>query len=130
VFDLDRMVAMTGNTGPYLQYAHARLTRLLSKADPAAEEVTELKDPAEQRLALLLTGFAATVQQVAETLQPHRLCTYLYDVASALSVFYEQCPVLSSDGETRASRIALCTATRKVLQDGLGLLGIEAPDAM
>lgn len=129
VFDLDRMVAMTGNTGPYLQYAHARLTRLLSKTGPSTT-ITTLKDPAEQRLALLLTGFAATVEQVAETLQPHRLCTYLYDVASALSVFYEQCPVLSSEGETRASRIALCTATRKVLQDGLGLLGIEAPDAM
>jgi arginyl-tRNA synthetase len=130
VFDLDRMVAMTGNTGPYLQYAHARLTRLLSKVGTPEGEITTLKDPAEQRLALLLTGFAATVEQVAETLQPHRLCTYLYDVASALSVFYEQCPVLSSEGETRASRIALCTATRKVLQDGLGLLGIEAPDAM
>jgi len=129
VFDLDRMVAMTGNTGPYLQYAHARLTRLLSKAE-ASTEITELKDPAEQRLALLLTGFAATVAQVAETLQPHRLCTYLYDVASALSIFYEQCPVLGSEGTTRASRIALCTATRAVLQDGLGLLGIEAPDAM
>ncbi|TDO59704.1 arginyl-tRNA synthetase [Kribbella sp. VKM Ac-2571] len=129
VFDLDRMVAMTGNTGPYLQYAHARLTRLLAKAGTTGE-LTELKAPAEQRLALLLTGFGATVEQVAETLQPHRLCTYLYDVASALSVFYEQCPVLSSEGATRASRIALCTATRKVLQDGLGLLGIEAPDAM
>lgn len=129
VFDLDRMVAMTGNTGPYLQYAHARLTRLLSKAGTTGE-LTELNDPAEQRLALLLTGFGTTVKQVAETLQPHRLCTYLYDVASALSTFYEQCPVLSSEGATRESRIALCTATRKVLQDGLGLLGIEAPDAM
>jgi arginyl-tRNA synthetase len=130
VFDLDRMVAMTGNTGPYLQYAHARLTRLLSKAGTDSGEVTDLKDPAELRLALLLTGFATTVAQVAETLQPHRLCTYLYDVASALSTFYEQCPVLTSEGSTRTSRIALCTATRKVLQDGLGLLGIEAPDAM
>ncbi|TCC12540.1 arginine--tRNA ligase [Kribbella soli] len=130
VFDLDRMVAMTGNTGPYLQYAHARLTRLLAKAGTSAGEVTTLEDPAEQRLALLLTGFAATVEQVAQTLQPHRLCTYLYDVASALSTFYEQCPVLSSEGATRASRIALCTATRKVLQDGLGLVGIGAPDAM
>ena len=130
VFDLDRMVAMTGNTGPYLQYAHARLTRLLAKAGTESGEVTELKDPAEERLALLLTGFADTVAQVAETLQPHRLCTYLYEVASALSTFYEQCPVLTSEGETRASRLALCTATRKVLQDGLGLLGIEAPDAM
>nr|WP_134122688.1 arginine--tRNA ligase [Kribbella kalugense] len=129
VFDLDRMVAMTGNTGPYLQYAHARLTRLLSKAGTPGE-VTDLKDPAEQQLALLLTDFADTVAQVAETLQPHRLCTYLYDVASALSTFYEQCPVLSSEGATRASRIALCTATRKVLQDGLSLLGIQAPDAM
>jgi arginyl-tRNA synthetase len=130
VFDLDRMVAMTGNTGPYLQYAHARLTRLLTKAGSEGGEVVELKDPAEERLALLLTGFASAVAQVADTLQPHRLCTYLYEVASALSVFYERCPVLASEGRTRASRIALCTATRKVLQDGLGLLGIEAPDAM
>ncbi|MGW1347313.1 arginine--tRNA ligase [Kribbella sp. NPDC002412] len=130
VFDLDRMVAMTGNTGPYLQYAHARLTRLLSKAGASHDQVTELKDPAEKRLALLLTGFADVVVQVAETLQPHRLCTYLYDVATALSAFYELCPVLTSEGETRASRIALCAATRKVLHDGLGLLGIAAPDAM
>jgi arginyl-tRNA synthetase len=67
---------------------------------------------------------------VAETLQPHRLCTYLYDVATALSAFYETCPVLASEGEVRSSRIALCAATRKVLQDGLGLLGMTAPDAM
>ncbi|GAA0571044.1 arginine--tRNA ligase [Kribbella sandramycini] len=130
VFDLDRMVAMTGNTGPYLQYAHARLTRLLTKAGEASTTVTVLDHPVEQRLALLLTGFADTVVQVSETLQPHRLCTYLYDVAAALSAFYEQCPVLTSAGATRTSRIALCTATRQVLQDGLGLLGIAAPDAM
>ncbi|ADB29666.1 arginyl-tRNA synthetase [Kribbella flavida DSM 17836] len=130
VFDLDRMVAMTGNTGPYLQYAHARLTRLLSKAGHPEGQVTVLAEPAEQRLALLLAGFGDAVQQVAETLQPHRLCTYLYDVASALSAFYESCPVLPSEGETRTSRLALCTATRTVLHDGLALLGITAPDAM
>ncbi|TDD46159.1 arginine--tRNA ligase [Kribbella antibiotica] len=130
VFDLDRMVAMSGNTGPYLQYAHARLTRLLSNAGEPSGAVTLLDHPVEQRLALLLTGFDDTVVQVAETLQPHRLCTYLYELAAALSVFYEQCPVLKSEGETRASRINLCAATRQVLQDGLGLLGIAAPDAM
>jgi arginyl-tRNA synthetase len=81
-------------------------------------------------LALLLGGFADCVVQVAETLQPHRLCTYLFEVASALSAFYETCPVLSSEGEVRASRLGLCAATRQVLQDGLGLLGISAPDAM
>jgi arginyl-tRNA synthetase len=130
VFDLDRMVAMTGNTGPYLQYAHARLSRLLAKAGEAPSTVTVLTEPAEQRLALLLGGFGDCVVQVAETLQPHRLCTYLFEVASALSAFYETCPVLSSEGEVRASRLGLCAATRRVLQDGLGLLGISAPDAM
>ncbi|TCM49135.1 arginine--tRNA ligase [Kribbella sp. VKM Ac-2568] len=130
VFDLDRMVAMTGNTGPYLQYAHARLTRILAKTDETPGIVTVLEEPAEQRLALLLAGFGDSVVQVAETLQPHRLCTYLYEVASALSAFYETCPVLTSAGEVRTSRIALCAATRRVLQDGLGLLGIAAPDAM
>jgi arginyl-tRNA synthetase len=130
VFDLDRMVAMNGNTGPYLQYAHARLSRLLAKADETPGLVTTLTEPAEQRLALLLSGFGDCVVQVAETLQPHRLCTYLFEVAGALSAFYETCPVLSSEGEIRASRLALCAATRGVLQDGLGLLGISAPDAM
>ncbi|WP_425552076.1 arginine--tRNA ligase [Kribbella koreensis] len=130
VFDLDRMVAMTGNTGPYLQYAHARLSRLLSKAGETPGRVTVLTEPAEQRLALLLSGFGDSVLQVAETLQPHRLCTYLYEVAAALSAFYETCPVLTSEGEVRTSRISLCAATRTVLQDGLGLLGISAPDAM
>jgi arginyl-tRNA synthetase len=129
-FALDRMVAMTGNTGPYLQYAHARLTRILAKAAAPVGQVTLLTEPAEQRLALLLSGFGDTVVQVAETLQPHRLCTYLYDVATALSAFYETCPVIASEGEVRSSRVALCAATRKVLQDGLDLLGITAPDAM
>ena len=130
IFDLDRMVAMTGNTGPYLQYAHARLTRILSKSTETLGLVTVLPEPAEQRLALLVAGFGDVVEQVAETLQPHRLCTYLYEVAAALSAFYEACPVLSSEGEVRSSRLALCAATRRVLQDGLGLLGISAPDAM
>jgi arginyl-tRNA synthetase len=89
-----------------------------------------LVTPAEQRLALVVGGFGDAVAQVAETLQPHRLCTYLYDVAAALSAFYESCPVLTSEGEVRASRLALCAATRRVLQDGLGLLGISAPDVM
>ena len=63
-------------------------------------------------------------------LQPHKLCGYLYDLATAMSVFYEQCPVLKSEGEVRASRLALCAATKKVLAKGLYLLGIDAPDSM
>jgi arginyl-tRNA synthetase len=70
------------------------------------------------------------VDDVAEHLTPHKLCTYLYELAGALSVFYEQCPVLKSEGEVRASRLALCLATRRVLARGLHLLGIEALERM
>ncbi len=134
VFDLDRMVQTTGDTGPYLQYAHARLCQVLRRAEAeghaVGSSVTLLAEPAEQTLALLLTRFGETVVEVGRTLQPHRLCTYLYELAGALSVFYEQCPVLKSEPDVRASRLALCTAVRDVLAAGLDLLGIEAPDRM
>jgi len=133
-FDAERMTATVGNTGPYLQYAHARLSRILRNAAdqgvPVGDRVTVLEAPEEQALALLLSRFGETVAEVAANLQPHKLCTYLYDLATALSVFYEQCPVLKSEGEVRASRLALCAATRTVLARGLDLLGIEAPDNM
>jgi arginyl-tRNA synthetase len=130
VFDLNRMVAMDGNTGPYLQYAHARLVSLLSKAGREPRRVGLLEHPAEQRLALLLTGFPGAVNQVAEALEPHHLCGYLYDLAVALSRFYEACPVLRAEGDTRSTRLALCLATKRVLGTGLNLLGIQAPDRM
>lgn len=134
VFDLDRMVQTTGDTGPYLQYAHARLCQVLRRAEaeqhPVGTAVTVLGEPAEQTLALLLTRFGDVVAEVGTTLQPHRLCTYLYELAGALSTFYEQCPVLKSETDVRTSRLALCTAVRDVLATGLDLLGIEAPDRM
>lgn len=134
VFDVDRMVQTTGNTGPYLQYAHARMAQVLRKAEAEglAEQtrVSVLEEPAEQQLALLLSRFGETVTGVAADLQPHKLCTYLYELAGALSVFYEQCPVLKSEGDVRNSRLALCATTKKVLASGLDLLGIAAPDRM
>ncbi|HEY9289829.1 MAG TPA: arginine--tRNA ligase [Microlunatus sp.] len=134
VFDIDRMVATTGNTGPYLQYAHARTHQVLRKAEAehiaVPDKITVLTEPAEQQLALLLPRFGEIVNEVADTLQPHRLCGYLHDVAVAYSAFYEQCPVLKSEGEVRGSRLALCVATQRVLATGLDLLGIEAPDRM
>ena len=134
VFDLDRMTATTGNTGPYLQYAHARSSRILRNAAELGLEipdaVTLLDAPEEQALALLLSRFGEVVADVGVNLQPHKLCGYLYDLATALSSFYENCPVLKSEGEVRASRLAVCAATRKVLARGLYLLGIEAPEQM
>lgn len=132
-FDAERMVATTGDTGPYLQYAHARANQILRKAEAEGytfETITVLTEPAEHQVALLLSRFGEIVAQVGETLQPHRLCGYLYELAGGLSVFYEQCPVLKSEGEVRSSRLALCAATKKVLATGLDLLGIEAPDRM
>jgi arginyl-tRNA synthetase len=134
VFDIDRMVATTGNTGPYLQYAHARTHQVLRKAEAEgielSEQVTVLDEPEEQALALLLPRFAEVVAEVGSTLQPHRLCGYLHDLAVAYSTFYEQCPVLRSEADVRSSRLALCVATQRVLATGLDLLGIEAPDRM
>ena len=132
-FDADRMVQTTGDTGPYLQYAHARANQILRKAESEGiefESISVLDEAAEQQVALLLGRFGETVAAVAQTLQPHRLCGYLYELATALSVFYEQCPVLKSEGEVRSSRLALCAATKQVLAAGLDLLGIEAPERM
>jgi len=133
VFDAERMVQTTGDTGPYLQYAHARASQILRKAE--AEKIgfgsiAVLGEPAEQNLALMLSRFGEVVDDLAHHLQPHKLCSYLYDLAVALSAFYEACPVLRSEGDVRSSRLALCAATKQVLAKGLYLLGIDAPERM
>ena len=134
VFDVARMVQTTGNTGPYIQYAHARMSQVLRKAEAEGfgeqSKVLVLDEPAEQALALLLTRFGEIVDDVAATLQPHRLCAYLYELSGALAVFYEQCPVLKSEGAVRDSRLAMCQATKRVLASGLAMLGIEAMERM
>ncbi|TFJ94930.1 Arginine--tRNA ligase [Platysternon megacephalum] len=133
VFAVERMVATTGNTGPYLQYAHARTCAIFRNPKAkglAGDTITVLEEDHEQTLALLLGRFGETVAEVAATLQPHRLCTYLYDVATAYSSFYEHCPVLTSEGDVRESRLALAKLTQRVLGKGLYLLGIAAPEVM
>jgi arginyl-tRNA synthetase len=135
VFDWKRMLAFEGNTAPYLQYAHARIQSILRKADGAEGAVQGsaivIAEPAERALALQLFGVGRAVTDVAATLQPHRLCGYLFDLATAFTRFYETCPVLKAeDAAIRASRLALVDLTRKALARGLGLLGIEAPDRM
>jgi arginyl-tRNA synthetase len=134
VFDVSRMVQTTGNTGPYLQYAHARVTQVLRKGAARGygeqSKVLVLEEPAEQAVALMLIRFGDTVDEVARTLQPHRLCNYLYELSGALAIFYEQCPVLQSSGAVRDSRLALCLATKRVLADGLTMLGIEPLERM
>ena len=132
VFDWNRMLAFDGNTAPYLQFAHARTRSILRKAGGTVAGATiAIHRPEERALALALLGFGDVVASVADSLQPHRLCTYLFDLATITTAFLESCPVLKAeDDATRTSRLALCEVSSKVLARGLDLLGIEAPEVM
>jgi arginyl-tRNA synthetase len=133
VFDLDRMLAFEGDTGPYLQYAHARLRSIFRRlGTPWSVEQAHfaLASEAERHLALGLLAFPEAFDMAFESLQPHRLCNYLFDLAQRFTSFYEACPVLSSEGALRDERLALCDLTARTLSLGLSLLGIHAPEQM
>ena len=133
VFDYDRMLALTGNTGPYLQYATARIRSIFRRAGLEPDAVTApilITADAERALALHLLGFGTALQQMADHAQPHLLAAYLFDVASAFTTFYEQCPVLQAEPSVRDSRLALSALTLRVLLTGLDLLGIPVPGRM
>ncbi len=141
VFDFDQMLALEGNTAPYLQYANARIQSILRQAQSnqaqsnqgQAKEQGSIKvaHVAEQELAILLLKFPDVIAEVAESLLFHRLAGYLFSVATAYSKFYSQCPVLKAgDESTRQSRLALCELTSRVLSTGLSLLGIRSPNRM
>jgi len=134
VFDWDRMISFKGNTGPYLQYATTRIRSIFRKAGIDEAELHGpilITAPAERELAKKLLEFGPVITQVAETAEPHRLCSYLFELASLFTSFYEQCPVLKADDEqTRSSRLALCAAVLRVLTVGLDQLGVPIPDRM
>lgn len=134
VFDLDRMTALTGNTGPYLQYAAARVRSIFRTAGMKPERAQAqilVREPTERDLALELIEFGEVVTHVGTALEPHRLCAHLFQVAQRFSAFYENCPVIkAADPYVRDSRLALCALTLDVLVTGLALLGIDSPEVM
>jgi arginyl-tRNA synthetase len=135
VFDWDRMLSFNGNTAPYLQYAHARICSIFRRAGVDRAEVRgtapSVAEPQERALAMRVLGFGPAVHETAERASPHRLCTYLYELASDFTDFYEHCPVLTApDAGTRAGRLALSDVAARVLAQGLHLLGIVAPERM
>jgi arginyl-tRNA synthetase len=134
IFDLDRMISFRGNTGPYLQYAAVRIRSIFRRHGHNERGVTApitITHPAERALALRLLGFGTAVGYVAQTAEPHRLCAYLFEVASQFTVFFEECPVLKAPSEElRDSRLALCSLTLRVLTLGLDLLGVPVPEQM
>jgi arginyl-tRNA synthetase len=133
VLDYDRMLSFDGNTGPYLQYAHARIQSIFRRAGipaPGSADQVQLTEPAERALVLALLEFPSVVGEVEQNLLFHRLATYLFELATAFTTFYERCPVLKAEGQVRESRLQLCALTARVLATGLGLLGIDAPDQL
>lgn len=135
VFDWDRILSFEGNTAPYLLYAFTRTRRILEKAQGAAsissESLGNYKlQSSERDLALHLARFSETLEGVAATAEPHRLCAYLWQLSALLMKFYESSPVLTSQGETRALRLLLCERTAETLKQGLELLGLETLERM
>ena len=132
VFDYDRMLAFEGNTAPYLQYAHTRTQSILCAAGKLSDTPSfQLTEDAERSLALVLSRFPDVVADVEKSLLFHRLAQYLFDIATAYSVFYDKCPILYIENESIAqSRLGLCSLTARTLRTGLNMLGISSPENM
>jgi arginyl-tRNA synthetase len=140
VFSWDKLLALNGNTAPYLQYAYARIRSIFRKGnvEPGAAPVASAQSPVPLRLAApeelalarQLLNFGLVLEAVAEDYRPNYLCNYLYDLAGRFTGFYENCPVLKSEPEQRASRLVLCDLTARVMKQGLDVLGIETLEQM
>jgi arginyl-tRNA synthetase len=135
IFSWDKMLALQGNTAPYLQYAYTRIQSIFRKAEETfnIQHSTlniQLAAPEEIALAKQLLNFGLTLEAVAEEYRPNFLCNYLFELAGRFTAFYENCPVLKADPAVRASRLALCDLTAQVLKKGLETLGIETVEQM
>jgi len=132
VFSWDKLLAMEGNTAPYLQNAYVRIRSIFRKAGEGADPAAEIRvdEPAERALGIKLLQYAETVPVVLEEFRPNLLANYLYELANTFHSFYEACPVLKAGPGTRASRLRLCDLTARTLAHGLSLLGIDCPERM
>ena len=135
VFSWDKMLALNGNTAPYLQYAYTRIKSIFRKAEGTFNSqhptLNFLLSSAEEiAVAKHLSNFGLTLEAVTEEFRPNFLCNFLFDLAAKFTAFYENCPVLKADEATRASRLALCDLTARVLKQGLEVLGIESVEQM
>lgn len=133
VFSWDRMLALSGDTAPYLQYSHVRIRSIFRKLDApfdAAAAEIHLNEDAEIHLARLLVRFGEVLPTILEDFRPNLLANYVLELARAFHSYFEACPVLKADEPIRSSRLALCELTSRTLKQGLYLLGIEVPERM
>ncbi len=129
-FNPEESISFEGDTGPYLQYTHARICSILEKADKDFEDadVSNLTSEKEQSLLREMQSFPASIDSAAERLSPHTICNKLLELSQSFNTFYHSCPVLNSDKEKE--RLKLIAAVKEMLSTGLELLGIEAPEEM
>jgi len=137
VFSYDKMLAMNGNTATYMQYSYARVRSIFAKGEVDLQQLRasgaalQLIEPQERALGMALMQFSEALTRVATDYRPNHLTSYLFDLASKYSSFFENCPVLKADDEaTRNSRLLLCDLTACTLARGLELLGIETVERM
>ena len=131
-FDWDRMLSFEGETGPYVQYTHARASSILRKAGKSSGKVNYSLLNQEEELAVirLLYDFPAAIEKAAKDYKPHHIANHLITLSQAFNEFYHKCPVISERDEQMKARLLLVDSVRQVLENGLKLLGIKAPAEM
>ncbi|MBW3636967.1 MAG: arginine--tRNA ligase [Armatimonadetes bacterium] len=134
LFSWDKMLATQGNAAPYLQIAYTRVRSIFRKAQSEGIEMENapihLIEPSEIALGKQISRFSEAIDAALVDYRPNALCDYLYELAGSFAAFYRDCPVTQAGAEVRNSRLALCALTARVLQTGLGLLGIETLEQM
>ena len=136
VFDMDRFLSFEGNTGPYILYTIVRIKSILKKylteADASMNgRILPAGDASEKALQLKLCGAGAAINDACADIAPHRICQYIYEVSNAFNSFYHEHRILTeSDRDRKMSWIALISAALRVLETGIDLLGISAPEQM
>lgn len=136
IFDIDRFTSFEGNTGPYILYTIVRIKSILNRyeqenKDTENGEILEAANESEKVLMLALTGFPAVVEGAFEEKAPHKVCSYIYELANAFNRFYHETKILSEEDERqKASWIQVLLLTRKVLETSIDLLGLSAPERM
>lgn len=130
VFDMSEWLKLDGESGPYIQYAYARINSMLNKLGAPASQEIKIEAPQEKELVATLMNFHHVVQQATEQYKPSALTSYLYDLSRAYNAFYAECPVGSAAEPTRSSRLILSRSTAETLKQGLALLGIDSPERM
>ena len=135
IFSFDKMLALNGNTAPYMLYAYVRIQGITRKGQIDFEQLgthrkVQLQDETEFALAKHLLQLDEVIAQVGHELFPNRLCQYLFELSQKFNQFYDRCPVLQAEEPLRTSRLVLCNLTANTLKLGLSLLGIPVLERM